>query len=99
MKKFNVKPRLSRIRAKLFATLFAALVLFIVLITIFSTPVLFQTFSYQTYKRLSTVAQEVNSISPVSVTYYFDLSEIAEVNNASFELTKKWRVKERVLDC
>ena len=86
MKKFNVKPRLSRIRAKLFATLFAALVLFIVLITIFSTPVLFQTFSYQTYKRLSTVAQEVNSISPVSVTYYFDLSEIAEVNNASFEL-------------
>lgn len=86
MKKFNVKPKLSRIRAKLFATLFAALVLFIVLITIFSTPVLFQTFSYQTYKRLSNVAQEINLISPVSVTYYFELSEIADVNNASFEI-------------
>ncbi len=86
MKKFSVKPKLSRIRAKLFATLFAALVLFIILITVFSTPVLFYTFSYQTYKRLSTVAQDVNFISPVSVTYYFDLSEIADVNNASFEL-------------
>lgn len=50
MKKLTVKTGLSRIRAKLFATLFAALVLFIVLITVFSTPVLFRTFSYQTYK-------------------------------------------------
>lgn len=86
MKKLTVKTGLSRIRAKLFATLFAALVLFIVLITVFSTPVLFRTFSYQTYKRLSSVAEEVNFRSPTSVTYYFDLSEIASVNNASFEL-------------
>ena len=86
LKKLTVKTGLSRIRAKLFATLFATLVLFIVLITVFSTPMLFQTFSYQTYKRLSSVADEVNYCSPASVTYYFDLSEIASVYNASFEL-------------
>lgn len=86
MKKIFSRIRLSRIRVKLFATLLATLILFIVLITAFSTPVLFQTFSYQTYSRLSRAADEVNTCSPGSVTYYFDLSAISSNNNASFEI-------------
>ncbi len=79
-----IKP--SRIRFKLFATLCAALILFLILMSVFNTPVLFQTFAYQTYEKLLKVSEDVDACAPGSVTYYFDLNSIAENSNAAFEL-------------
>lgn len=67
--------------------LLATLVLFISLIAVFSTPVLFRTFSYQTYSRLLNAAKQVNNCPPGSSTYYFDLNSIASKFNVSFEIT------------
>lgn len=86
MKKFFSKLKLRRIRIKLFATILAVLVLFFVLITVFSTPVLFRVFSFQTYRSLRDTADEINSCVPSSVTYYFDLYSIAANNNIDFEM-------------
>ena len=86
MKKNLIKFRFSRIRRRLFAIIFAILLLFFVLVTVFSKPLLFRTFSYQTYRNLSATADAVNECIPGSVTYYFDLSSIAGNNNVSFEI-------------
>ena len=66
--------------------IFAILLLFLVLISVFSKPLLFRTFSYQTYRNLSDTANAINECIPGSVTYYFDLSSIAGNNNVSFEI-------------
>lgn len=87
MKRFFSK--LSRIRLKLFAVIFAILLVFIVLISVFSTPLLFRTFSYQTYSDLSDTADKIKSCVPNSVTYYFDLYSIASSNNISFEIVNE----------
>lgn len=80
------KSKLSRIRGKLFATILCVLAVLFVLITVFSTPVLFRVFSFQTYRNLSDVAQMVNRCIPGSATYYFDLYSIAVNNNVEFEI-------------
>lgn len=77
---------MSRIRLKLFATISAVLILFLVLTANFSTPMLFRTFSYRTYRTLSETAQAINSCVPNSITYYFDLYTIANTHNVSFEI-------------
>ncbi len=86
MKSFFSKLKLSRIRIKLFATILAVLTLFFVLITVFSTPVLFRAFSFQTYRNLRDTAEEINACIPSSATYYFDLYSISTNNNVDFEM-------------
>ncbi len=66
--------------------IFAILLFFLVLISVFSKPMLFRTFSYQTYRTLSDTASAIDECVPGSVTYYFDLSSIANNNNVSFEI-------------
>lgn len=66
--------------------IFAVLALFLVLIAIFSTPILFRSFSYQTYKNLSYASEEINACVPNSITYYFDLYSIANTKNIEFEI-------------
>lgn len=86
MKRFFSRLRLSRIRIKLFATILAILIVFLTLITVFSTPLLFRVFSYNTYTTLLKAADEINLCVPGSVTYYFDLHSIATNNSIDFEL-------------
>lgn len=78
--------RLSRIRLKLFAMITAVLVLFLLLIAAFSTPLLFRVFSFNTYRTMRNAAEEINALSPGSSTYYFDLYSIAGDNRISLEL-------------
>lgn len=80
------KFRISRIRTKLFAAIVAVLITFFVLISVFSTPVLFRVFAFRTYRDLNYVANSINSCIPGSATYYFDLYAIALKNNVEFEL-------------
>ncbi|MBE6771282.1 MAG: hypothetical protein E7547_03945, partial [Ruminococcaceae bacterium] len=61
MKGFFSKIKISKIRAKLFATVFAALVVLFALIMIFSSPMLFKTFAFQTYRDLSDIADSINA--------------------------------------
>ena len=86
MKKLFHGFKLSRIRLKLFATIFSVLILFLILTSICSTPLLFRTFSYQTYRILSDTAEAIDACEPNSITYYFDLSSIANTNNVRFEI-------------
>ena len=80
------KLKLRRIRIKLFAMIISVLILFLVLTVVFSKPMLFRTFSYQTYQTLSETAEAVNTCVPNSITYYFDLYSISTQNNVSFEI-------------
>ena len=77
---------MSRIRIKLFATILAILIVFFVLITVFSSPVLFKAFSSQTYHKMFNAAQAINACQPGTVTYYFELNSIAAENNLTFEI-------------
>lgn len=86
MRSFFSKIRLSRIRARLFATIFAVLVVFFVLISVFSTPLLFRVFAYGTYSSLNDISESINTCMPGSATYYFDLYSIAVNGNVEFEL-------------
>ncbi len=86
MKRKTPLFRLSRIRIKLFAMITAVLVLFLTMIAIFSTPILFNVFSFHTYRTMETAAEEINSCVPGSSTYYFDLYSIAGDYNIDFEL-------------
>lgn len=86
MKGFSSKIRISKIRAKLFATIIAALVVLFALIMVFSSPMLFRAFAFQTYRDLSDIAESINQCIPSSATYYFELYSIAAKNNAEFEL-------------
>ena len=86
MKKTRFRIKLSRIRAKVFATVCAMLALLFVLIAIFSSPALFYAFSFRTYQNLNSVAEKINSTSPGSITYLFELETISVNNNVSFEI-------------
>ncbi len=86
MKSGFSKIRLSRIRARLFATIIAVLIVLLVLITAFSTPMLFRVFAFQTYRDLRDIAQSITLCEPGSATYYFDLYSIAVNGNVDFEL-------------
>ncbi len=86
MKKFFSKFRLRRIRLKLFAMIIAVMVLFIFLISVFSSPALFMVLSHQTYRNLSSAAEKINKCIPGSATYYFELFSIAQNNNIEFEI-------------
>ena len=77
---------MSRISIKLFATILAILIVFFVLITVFSSPVLFKAFSSQTYHKMFNAAQAINACQPGTVTYYFELNSIAAENNLTFEI-------------
>lgn len=71
---------------KIFATVLAVLAVFLTLVSVFSAPILFRTFSLQTYRRMKLAAQKINDRSPGSVTYYFDLNSIASEDNVFFEI-------------
>ncbi len=86
MKKDLSKIRFSRIKAKLFALIMSVLFLFLIMIGVFSTPILFRVFSHQTYNNLIDIANDIALCSSNSVTYYFDLHSIAVNNNVSFEI-------------
>ena len=79
--------KFHRIRIKLFAAILAVMILFMALVTVFSSPLLFRVFASRTYRQLSSVGERINSCFPGSVTYYFDLYSIAINNNVSFEMT------------
>ncbi len=64
----------------------AVLILFLTLIAIFSTPLLFRVFSFHTFKTMETAAEEINNCVPGSATYYFDLYSIAGDHNINIEL-------------
>lgn len=80
--------RLSRIRIKLFAMITAVLVLFLTLIAVFSTPLLFRVFSFNTYRTMHIAAEEINVLAPGSSTYYFDLYSIAGDHSVDIELIR-----------
>ncbi len=85
--KRKISPiRLSRIRIKLFAMITAVLVLFLTLIAVFSTPLLFRVFSFHTYQTMNTAAEEINACVPESATYYFDLYSITTNHSIDVEL-------------
>lgn len=86
MKHLFSKLRLSRIRIKLFATVFAVLAVLLMLISIFSTPMLYRTFTFRTYRDLAEISQSIDSLVPESASYYFDLYSISANNNAKFEI-------------
>ncbi len=64
----------------------AVLVLFMALIAVFSTPLLFRVFSFHTYNTMNSAAEEINACDPGSATYYFDLYSIAGNYNIDIEL-------------
>lgn len=86
MKKILSKFKLSRIKAKLFAIILSALALFLVMIGIFSTPIIFRVFAFRTYNQLVDIGDEIALCSPNSITYYFDLHSIATNSGVSFEI-------------
>ena len=86
MKKSVSKNRTSRIRTKLFAAVICVLATLLVLISVFSRPMLFRVFAFQTYRDLNEVSISVDSLIPGSATYYFDLYSISVKNNVDFEL-------------
>lgn len=86
MKKREPKHRLSKIRLKLFATIFAVLALFFVFITVFTSPALFLVLSSRTYRQSTEAAEQIKACIPGSVNYYYDLYVIAVNNNIDFEI-------------
>lgn len=86
MKQFLERFRLSRIRIKLFATVFAVLAVLLMMITVFATPMLFRTFTSRTYRELQNISESIDSLVPESASYYFDLYSIAANSNTSFEI-------------
>ena len=77
---------MSRIRIKLFAMIFAVLTVLLTLITVFSKPVLFRAFSFNTYRELMEIADSIEVLVPGSASYYFDLYSLAANNSISFEI-------------
>lgn len=86
MKEFFSKFKIVKIRAKVFAAVLAVLVVFFILITVFSTPLLFRAFAYDTYRNMSEVARSIDMCIDGSAAYYFDLYSISAKNNVDFEL-------------
>ena len=86
MKKSFSKNKTSKIRTKLFAAVICVLAFLLVLISVFSRPMLFRTFALRTYRNLSSVSKSINGLIPGSATYYFDLYSISVKNNVDFEI-------------
>lgn len=86
MKKLLSKFRISRVHAKLFAAVLAVLMVLFVIITVFSTPLLFRVFAFRTYRDLKSIAESIDMCIPGTATYYFDLNSIAVKHNVDFEL-------------
>ncbi|MBR2869197.1 MAG: HAMP domain-containing protein [Clostridia bacterium] len=86
MKKTQIKPRISKIRFKLFATILSVLFLFFIVMTVVTSPALFMVLSSQTYRTQSKAAEEIKACIPGAITYYFDLHSIALNNNIDFEI-------------
>ena len=86
MKRLIERLHLNRLRAKLFAAILAVLVLLLILINLFSQPILFRVFAYNTYRTLTAAADRIEFYSPSSVTYYFDIYAVAVNNNLTFEI-------------
>lgn len=64
----------------------AVMILFIILISVFSSPALFMVLSHQTYRSLSSAAEDIDNCIPGTATYYFELFSIAQNNNIEFEI-------------
>lgn len=62
------------------------LILLFLLIFTFSSPALFNAFTYRTYNQLTQIGEDINNCSPGSITYLFDLNSIAVNNNIDFEI-------------
>lgn len=86
MKKKEPKFRTSKIRIKLFATIFAVLALFFVVMTVFTSPALFLVLSSRTYKQSTQAAEQIKACMPGSISYYYDLYAISVNNNIDFEI-------------
>ena len=86
MKKNYSKFRFRRIRLKLFAMILAVMILFTILISVFSKPALFMVLSLRTHHTLTTAAEEIDSCIPGTATYYFELFSVAQNNNIEFEI-------------
>ena len=86
MKKKEHKIRTSKIRIKLFATIFAVLALFFVVITVITSPALFAVLSSRTYRQSTQAAEQIKACIPGSVNYYYDLYVISVNNNIDFEI-------------
>lgn len=86
MKKLSFKNKKSRIRTKLFAIVVCVLATLLVLISVFSKPMLFKVFAFQTYRDLSDVSESIDKLIPGTATYYFDLYSIAVRNNVDLEI-------------
>ncbi len=68
------------------------LILLFLLIFTFSSPALFNTFTYRTYNQLNKIGEDINKCSPGSVTYLFDLNSIAVNNNVDFEIVNSEQI-------
>ncbi len=77
---------MSRIRIKLFRAIVTILVLCFIFISISNRPILYRVLAHQTSQELLEVSENINSLDPSSITYYFDLYAIAINNNISFEM-------------
>lgn len=86
MRKLLSRFGFSRIRMKLFATVFAVLAVLLILISVFSTPLLFRTFTFGTYRDLVKISESIDALVPESASYYFDLYSISANNNTTFEI-------------
>ena len=91
MKKLSLKNKKSRIRTKLFAIVVCVLATLLVLISVFSKPMLFKVFAFQTYRDLSNVSESIDKLIPGTATYYFDLYSIAVRNNVDIAKTRKFK--------
>ena len=56
------------------------------LIAVFSTPMLYRTFTVRTYRDLTAISESIDSLIPESASYYFDLYSISANSGASFEI-------------
>ena len=76
----------SKIRVKLFAAILIVLMVFFVIISLVSEPLLFRAFTRSTYGKLCTVAEMIDSLVPDSGRYYFDLYALSQNYGAEFEI-------------
>ena len=76
----------KKIRTKIIAAIISVFIVSSVLVFFTSTPVLFRTFTRDTYNELTAVADAVDFLVPSSGSYYFDLYSLSENHNVDFEI-------------
>lgn len=86
MSKACKKHKISRIRIRLFRAIVAILVLCFIFISLANRPILYRVLARQTSQEMLEISENINSLDPNGVTYYFDLYAIAVNNNVSFEM-------------